>query len=340
MRIGHRLQDACVAVCLLASSACGSAGNPEGAAGAGTGGGGGAPGAAGAPNTGAGASGVSGGAGTLADGGTNSMAGSAGSTSTSDGGSPGTAGASADGADSAGGVSGAASGSGGMAAASGAAGAAGNGSAGASTGGNVVSLFDGKTLSGWLPSTGKGVGNAPALWDVQDEALHCTGTVRGTLISAKDYGSFRLMFDVRQLPFSGTDHHYASALIWGTRPPPNDAIGGLQFGVPNGYHWDYRPGYPGAGTAYFVQTSAGISRTEWERCEILAKMSTGVARMACCQLGTAATCKAKLVLTFTDPKAGKVGPIAFQAHSPGAHDEYKNVTIEENPSVDDLITTL
>jgi hypothetical protein len=61
--------------------------------------------------------------------------------------------------------------------------------------------------------------------------------------------------------------------------------------------------------------------------------------MACCELGTAATCKAKLVLTFSDPKAGKVGPIALQAHSPGSHDEYKDISIEENPTLDQLITT-
>jgi hypothetical protein len=62
--------------------------------------------------------------------------------------------------------------------------------------------------------------------------------------------------------------------------------------------------------------------------------------MACCSLGTASTCKAKEVLTFTDPAAGKTGPIALQAHSPGSHDEYKNITIEENPTVGDLITTM
>jgi Domain of Unknown Function (DUF1080) len=176
---------------------------------------------------------------------------------------------------------------------------------------------------------------------VQDNAIHCTGTVRGTLISAKDYGSFRLIFDVRQLASTGTDNHYASVLIWGTRPPPNDAIGGLQFGVPNGYYWDYRPGYPGSGAQYFKATtpSAGISRTNWARCEILAQMSTGVARVPCCELGTAATCKSKLVLTFTDPKAGKVGPIALQAHSVGSHDEYEAISIEENPTLDQLITT-
>jgi Domain of Unknown Function (DUF1080) len=214
------------------------------------------------------------------------------------------------------------------------------GASGGASSGNVVSLFDGSTLSGWLPSSGTGVGNRTDLWDVKDDALHCTGTVRGTLISPKDYGNFRLIFDVRQLPSTGSDNHYASVLVWGARPPPNDAVGGLQFGVPNGYHWDYRPGHNDAGAKYFVATSGGFSRTEWARCEILAQMSSGVARMACCNLGTAATCKAKEVLKFTDAVAGKAGPIALQAHSAGSHDEYKNITVEENPPVDQLITTL
>jgi hypothetical protein len=219
-------------------------------------------------------------------------------------------------------------------------GSASGGSGGGVAGGNAVSLFDGTTLSGWLPSSGTGVGNRPDLWDVQDAALHCTGTVRGTLISAKDYGNFRLIFDVRQLPSTGTDNHYASVLIWGARPPPNDAIGGLQFGVPNGYFWDYRAGHNNSGAAYFVATSGGFSRTAWARCEILAQTATGVARMACCNLGTATSCKAKEVLKFSDPTAGRTGPIALQAHSAGSHDEYKDITIEENPAINALITTL
>jgi len=163
--------------------------------------------------------------------------------------------------------------------------------------------------------------------------------LRGTLISKSDYGNFRVIFQVRQLPSTGTDNHYASVLVWGTRPPPNDSIGGLQFGNPNGYHWDYRPGHNDAGTAYFVATSGGFSRTEWAQCEILTNIATGVARMACCTLGAATSCKAKEVLKFTDPTAGRKGPIALQAHSVGSHDEYRNITIEEDPVVNDLITT-
>jgi Domain of Unknown Function (DUF1080) len=251
------------------------------------------------------------------------------------GAAPGSGGATIGGGEAGGGAS-----SGGATVGGAAGGSASGGSGGGVAGGNAVSLFDGTTLSGWLPSSGTGVGNRPDLWDVQDAALHCTGTVRGTLISAKDYGNFRLIFDVRQLPSTGTDNHYASVLIWGARPPPNDAIGGLQFGVPNGYFWDYRAGHNNSGAAYFVATSGGFSRTAWARCEILAQTATGVARMACCNLGTATSCKAKEVLKFSDPTAGRTGPIALQAHSAGSHDEYKDITIEENPAINALITTL
>jgi Domain of Unknown Function (DUF1080) len=208
----------------------------------------------------------------------------------------------------------------------------------AAPGQNVALLFDGKTLDGWLQSSGTGIGNAPGTWNVEDASLHCVGTVRGTLVTAKEYGDYRLIFAVRQLPFTDGDDHYASVLIWGTEPPPNDALGALQFGLPNGYHWDYRPGFPGAGTAYFKQTSPGLSRTEWAQCEILTSTASGVARMACCSLTGSGPCKSTQVLQFTDPGAGKVGAIALQNHSPGGHDEYKNITLELSPSVGNLIT--
>jgi hypothetical protein len=48
--------------------------------------------------------------------------------------------------------------------------------------------------------------------------------------------------------------------------------------------------------------------------------------------------KAYEVLAFTDPTAGKRGPIAWQMHNKGLFDEYKDVRIEENPKGDKLIT--
>ena len=48
--------------------------------------------------------------------------------------------------------------------------------------------------------------------------------------------------------------------------------------------------------------------------------------------------KAVEVLSFKDPSAGKVGPVAWQMHNPGLFDEFKDVTIEADPQEHDLIT--
>jgi hypothetical protein len=45
------------------------------------------------------------------------------------------------------------------------------------------------------------------------------------------------------------------------------------------------------------------------------------------------------VLEFTDPTAARNGPIAWQVHNAGLHDEFKDVSVELNPAVNDLITT-
>ena len=44
------------------------------------------------------------------------------------------------------------------------------------------------------------------------------------------------------------------------------------------------------------------------------------------------------MLDFKDAAAGKAGPVAWQMHNAGLFDEYKDVTIEPDPKVDDLIT--
>jgi hypothetical protein len=64
--------------------------------------------------------------------------------------------------------------------------------------------------------------------------------------------------------------------------------------------------------------------------------ATGTARMAVAQPVGA---KAVEVLDFHVPEAGRGGPIAWQMHNGGLFDEYKDVTIEVNPSSDELMTT-
>jgi hypothetical protein len=175
-------------------------------------------------------------------------------------------------------------------------------------------------------------------WVVKDGVMASIGSGRGVIYSAKDYGHYRLIFTMRHV--SGNPEHQACVLIFCSRPQgddkPLDALGGIQFQVPNGGHWDYRPGMNGAGGPEFTSvTKTQFDPHEWSRVEILADAAKGTARMAVAQpLGS----KAIEVLNFKDPTAGKVGPIAWQMHNAGLFDEYKDVTIELDPKQDDLIT--
>ena len=175
-------------------------------------------------------------------------------------------------------------------------------------------------------------------WVVQDGAMASTGSGRGVIYTAKDYSRYRLMFTMRHV--SGKPDHQACILIFCTRPQadekPLDALGGIQFQVPNGGHWDYRPGMNTAGGPEF----ASVTKTQfdvhaWSQVEILADAATGAARMAVAQPPGS---KAIEVLDFHDAAAGKDGPIAWQMHNAGLFDEYKDVTIELNPKDDKLLT--
>jgi hypothetical protein len=175
-------------------------------------------------------------------------------------------------------------------------------------------------------------------WTVKNSAMASTGTGRGVIYTAQDYGRYRLIFSMRHV--SGDPDHQACVLIFCSRPQPAemplDALGGIQFQVPNGGHWDYRPGMNNSGNQEFTSvTKTRFDVREWSRVEILADAARGTARMAVAQpLGG----KAVEVVDFKDPAAGKVGPIAWQMHNAGLFDEYQDVTIEADPNDDDLLT--
>jgi hypothetical protein len=115
-----------------------------------------------------------------------------------------------------------------------------------------------------------------------------------------------------------------------------DALGGIQFQVPNGGHWDYRPGMNNNGGQEFTSvTKTNFDVHLWSRVEILADAAKGTARMAVAQPPGS---KAVAVLDFKDPAAGKVGPIAWQMHNAGLFDQYREITIEPDPKDDGLIT--
>jgi hypothetical protein len=175
-------------------------------------------------------------------------------------------------------------------------------------------------------------------WTVKDEAMASLGTGRGVIYTDRDFSRFRLMFTMRHV--SGKPDHQACVLIFCTRPQgdekPLDALGGIQFQVPNGGHWDYRPGMNTAGGPEFTTvTKSKFDIHEWSRVEILADASQGTARMAVAQPPGS---KGVEVLDFKNPEAGKVGPIAWQMHNAGLFDEYKDVRIEIDPAHDELIT--
>ena len=197
----------------------------------------------------------------------------------------------------------------------------------------MTRIFDGKSLDGWT--------QFPAdSWEVRDSILASRGVGRGVICTNQSYADrYRIVFDIRHV--SGNKDHRACVLVFCSAPKegekPLDALGGVQFQVPNGGSWDYRKGHNNGGKDEFTQLPHDkFDPHQWSRVELLVDADKGLARMAVAQpVGS----KAVEVLQFHVPEAGKKGPIAWQMHNAGLFDEYKDVSIETNPKVDDLITT-
>jgi hypothetical protein len=198
---------------------------------------------------------------------------------------------------------------------------------------NLVSMFNGTTLDGWTQSK-------PGGWVVKSGTIHGTGAGRGWVYyNRAQVGSFRWIFNVRQVK----GNHAPTVLIWGTTEPIRDALSAIQFQPPNGGHWDYRPGHNNGGGKLFKKFDHPKWKVkDWSQCELIGNQTTGIARMACCPLkANEVKCKAMEVLSFTDPTAGRVGPLAIQIHNKGIQDEFKSLYVE-SPVVmapDDFITT-
>jgi hypothetical protein len=174
-------------------------------------------------------------------------------------------------------------------------------------------------------------------WIVKEGAMASTGGGRGVIYTRDDYARYRLVFTMRHV--SGNPDHQPCVLVFCTRPAPGerglDALGAIQLQTPNGGHWDYRPGRNNAGTAFTRPVRTTFDNHQWHQVEILVDARNGTARMAVAQpVGT----RAIENLTFSDPEAGKPGPIAWQMHNAGLFDEFKDVRIEVNPSENRLIT--
>jgi len=159
------------------------------------------------------------------------------------------------------------------------------------------------------------------------------GVGRGVIYTNNQYSFYRLRFTMRHN--SGDPDHQACVLIF-CMDPKLDALGGIQFQVPNGGHWDYRPGHNTDGGKEFTEHShPKFDVKQWSQVELLVDAKNGTARMAVAQpVGS----KAVEVLDFNDSTAGRTGALAWQIHNKGLFDEYKDVTIEVDPVVNDLIT--
>jgi 3-keto-disaccharide hydrolase len=173
-------------------------------------------------------------------------------------------------------------------------------------------------------------------WIVKDGAMASTGAGRGVIYTKGDYTNYRIIIDVRQ----DSGNHQPCVLLFCNRPADGekglDALGGIQFQVPNGGHWDYRPGFNNGGSGFKNPVKTKYNNHEWSQVEILVNARAGTARMAVAQpVGTKATEN----LDYNNSDAGKIGPFALQMHNAGLFDVYKDLRIEIDPNEDKLITT-
>jgi hypothetical protein len=181
--------------------------------------------------------------------------------------------------------------------------------------------------------------SASASWVVKEGAMASTGGGRGTIYTANDYTHYRLVFSIRHVSGKAGSDHQPCVLIFCQRPaagePGLDALGGIQFQVPNGGHWDYRPGHNDGGLGFVNPIKTKYDNHEWRQVEILVNAKEGVARMA---VAPAIGTQGIENLVFKDAAAGRTGPIAWQMHNAGLIDEFKDVRIEIDPKDDRLIT--
>src|SRR6185369_14523208 len=179
---------------------------------------------------------------------------------------------------------------------------------------NCKNLFDGKTTMGWTSwgKAGGAIGPVMGTWDVQNGYLHSTGTMRNVLATNGNYNNFRFIFSIKHMDGG----HQPCIVIWGRRPPPNDAMGGIQIQAPHTSMWDYRPGQNKNISGMKVGTVA-INDAQWAQCEVLAKGTAGQFRMACCQQDATGDkpCKGVEILKFSVAGSGNNGPISLQAHN-------------------------
>jgi Domain of Unknown Function (DUF1080) len=207
-------------------------------------------------------------------------------------------------------------------AAGGSAGDSGGGFGGAGPVAGTTSIFDGKTLNGWVQGS-------PMLWSVVNGVIDGKGTTGGQLLMTQsDYGDFRIVVSSNMVAVGGTGH--LGICFWGGRTP----VGGYndcKLIIPDarGDTWDYSLG---TGLKGVTKVGTPTANPTWNTTEILCFLARGFCRVA--MNGTA-------VLTYQEPnlKSIKAGPIGLQIHD-GKNEEvqYKDVYVDPAPTVDQLLT--
>ena len=104
----------------------------------------------------------------------------------------------------------------------------------------------------------------------------------GVIYTKDDYTKYRLVFTMRHV--AGNPDHQACVLIFCTRPEEGkkalDALGGIQFQVPNGGHWDYRSGQNKSGKGFVKMPHPKFDPKDWCQVEMLVDAITGTAHVA------------------------------------------------------------
>ena len=158
-----------------------------------------------------------------------------------------------------------------------------------------TALFDGATLQGWN-------GN-PAIWSVQDDAIHGVTDHGGQLIlTAGDYADFRLILKSRLV----SEKNHLGVCFWGNRMPDWGYGDCILVIPPSGGMWDYHPGKKGPPREKLPHPD--FDPHLWHETEILAHLKTGTIRMAVDGVEVTR-------YTDEDPARLRKGPIGLQIHA-------------------------
>jgi hypothetical protein len=183
---------------------------------------------------------------------------------------------------------------------------------------SLVSLFDGATLGGWHGD--------PAMWAVRDGAIDGLAEKGGRLIYTREnYADFRLILQSRLV----SDGNHLGVCFWGDRMPDFGYGECILVIPPSGGMWDYHPGRRGPPRQALPHPT--FDAHQWHTTEILARMGTGVVRMA---VNGVEVTRYKDI----DPSRLKKGPIGLQLHAGVSQVQYKDLKIEVNPKEDRLLT--